>query len=144
MHKTLFVLAASFLAASAGAAANKPSPDPAPAQVDPRIGEEVDRICFARNINGWKEVKGVDNAVLLESGVNDWHYVTLSGACEARVFRFAHAIGIDNRPGGGCVHKGDAIVVEDNASFTRRCFIRKIYKWNDAAPAAEDAPPAEQ
>lgn len=103
-----------------------------------RVGEEVDSICFARNINNWKAVKGEDDVVLLARSVNDWYRVELSGGCDERLFRFAHAIGIDSRPGGGCVHRGDVIIVDDTGGFDRRCFISKIYKWDETASAEDD------
>jgi len=102
---------------------------------DPRIGAEVNRICFPRNINGWKSVKGEDNVVLLEEGVNDWYYVKVSGPCPERVFRFAHVIALDSRPAGGCIRRGDVIIVEDTGNFARRCHIKRIYEWDDKAPA---------
>ncbi|WDI30483.1 DUF6491 family protein [Hyphococcus flavus] len=104
---------------------------------DYRIGEKVNRICFQRGINGWKTVKGVDNAVLLERGVNNWYYVELLGACRENTFRSALAIGIDSRPGGGCVTRGDTIIVEDGPGFNRRCSITGIYEWNEDAVAEE-------
>lgn len=105
---------------------------------DPRIGEEVDRICFGRNINGWREVKGEDDVVLLEKGVNNWYRVELLGACDERVFRFAQKIAIDSRPGGGCVTRGDTIIVEDTPGFTRRCSITRMYEWDEDAAAEEE------
>ncbi len=102
---------------------------------DPRIGKQVNRICFPRNINGWKPVKGEDNVVLLEKGVNNWFRVEVSGACRESTFRFAHVIGIESRPAGGCLRRGDIILVEDGANFTQRCHVRRIYEWDDNAPA---------
>lgn len=109
----------------------------APAKPDPRIGPEVDRICFARNINGWKALKGEDDVVLLESGVNDWYRVETTGGCRESAFRFAEVIGLEQRPAGGCVTRGDVIIVRDSGDFTRRCFISKINKWDDKAKAPE-------
>lgn len=111
---------------------------------DPRIGKQVNRICFPRNINGWKTVKGEDNVVLLEEGVNDWYYVKVSGGCDERLFRFAHVIGIDSGRGGGCLRRGDSIIVEDTGSFSRRCYIKRIYEWDDKAPAPSETPPSEE
>ena len=108
---------------------------------DPRIGEQVDRICFGSTISGWKDIKGQDNVVLLERGVNDWYYVTLSGNCRSSSLRSALSIGIDSSPAGGCVRKGDVIIVKDSPGFTNRCFIKEIYKWDEDAAmddAAED------
>jgi hypothetical protein len=110
------------------------------AKPDPRIGAEVDKICFARDINGWKEIEGEDNVVLLEEGVNDWYRVELAGGCPSRLFRFAHWIGIDQRPSGGCVRSGDTIIVRDGANFTRRCHITRINEWNDDLPPPTDEP----
>ena len=129
----LAVAAALFaaFAANAGEPADAEGPDP-------RIGEEVRSICFGRNINGWKSLKGVDGVVLLEKGVNDWYYVEVSGGCRARTFNFATAIGIESRPAGGCVTQGDVIIVRDTANFNRRCFIKKIYEWDGDAQAPAD------
>lgn len=135
--KTILTASAVLMTAAAPVMAE----EEAETAADPRIGKEVNRICFPRNINGWKSVKGEDNVVLLEEGVNDWYRVEVSGACPERVFRFAHVIGIDSSPAGGCVRRGDIILVEDTGGFARRCFIQRIYEWDDKAPAPgeEDA-----
>ena len=114
-----------------------------PTGPDPRLGPEVNNICFARNINGWKEIKGDDRAVLLETGVNNWYRVELAGSCRYRDFRFAQSIGIESRPGGGCITRGDVILVNGGGGFVNRCFITKINKWDDKAPAPGEAPPGE-
>ncbi|MEO1137343.1 MAG: DUF6491 family protein [Pseudomonadota bacterium] len=108
-------------------------------KVDPRLGERVDRICFQRNINSWRSVKDEDDVVLLERSVNNWYRVELNGGCDERLFRFATAIGIDSRPGGGCVTRGDTIIVEDGPGFNRRCIITRIYEWNEDAIEDESA-----
>ncbi|GAB4518671.1 MAG: hypothetical protein Kow00133_03900 [Amphiplicatus sp.] len=136
-----FLAAGSVMDARAGEEEGEQEADAV--EADPRLGAEVDRICFGRNINGWKPAKGEDDVVLLERGVNDWYRVELSGACDERLFRFAHAIGIESRPAGGCVTRGDVIIVEDTGNFTRRCFIRRIYEWDDKASAPEEAPPGD-
>ncbi|MEZ5892880.1 MAG: DUF6491 family protein [Parvularculaceae bacterium] len=138
MNRAIEILAAATLGAAilaTPACATKKQEEDATADPDPRIGEEARQICFQSTISGWRSVKGVDNAVLLERGVNDWYYVELTGACRESLFRSAITIGIDSRPGGGCVSKGDTIIVRDSPGFTQRCFIKKIYKWDEhAAP----------
>lgn len=124
-------LAAGALLAAAMAA---PAQASASGDGDPRLGPEVDRICFARSIRNWRELRGEDRVVLLERGVNDWYRVELMGACDASTFRFAHTIGLETRPAGGCVGRGDVIIVGDAGSFTRRCMISRMYKWNIKAP----------
>ncbi len=111
---------------------------------DPRVGEEVGRICFGRNINNFKAIEGEDDAVLLEKGVNDWYKATLIGACSYRELKWAMSVVIDQRPAGGCVTPGDYLIFSRSAfgdfSFpnTTRCAISEIYKWNPDAEAAED------
>lgn len=116
--------------------------EPAATTPDPRLGPEVNRICFARNINGWKELKGDEDAVLLETGVNNWFRVEVAGTCRYRDFRFAQTIGIESRPGGGCVTRGDVILVEGGAGdFVNRCFITRINEWDEKAQAPQTAAP---
>lgn len=116
-------------------AGDKPETQSGP---DPRIGEEVDSICFQRNINGWRAVKGEDDVVLLERGVNDWYRVELLGACDERLFRFAQKIAIESRPAGGCLRRYDYIIVEDTPGFNRRCSITRMYKWDEDAVAPDE------
>ncbi len=112
--------------------------EPEGAGADPRIGKEVRNICFGQNINGWKGVKGEDDVVLLKRSVSDWYRVELAGACDYRVLRSAFAIGIDSRPAGGCVSRGDVIIVSDSPGFDRRCVITKMYEWNEDAALGDD------
>lgn len=112
--------------------------DAASTKSDPRIGEEVRSICFGSSINGWRSVKGEDDVVLLERGVNQWYRVELVGGCDERLFRSAFSINIESTPGSLCVGKGDVIIVEDSPSFQRRCFIKRIYKWDEDAVLDED------
>ena len=100
---------------------------------DPRIGEEVRQICFARSIDGWRHPKGLGKAVLLEKGVNDWFLVEVSGPCRSSDFRFAESIGIDTRPAGGCLSRGDRILVRGAGNFVNRCIVTRIYEWDDDA-----------
>ncbi len=125
----------SALMVAAGCASAEPAADSAAAGPDPRIGPEVDRICFGANISGWKTVDKQDNVLLLNKSVNQWYRVELLGACRYSTLRSALAIGIDQRPAGGCITRGDYIIVEDSPSFTQRCSIQRINEWYDDAPA---------
>lgn len=131
LFQTVAAIAAG--AAMAASAAAEPAKDKDAKAADPRLGEEVNSICFASTINGWRSIKGEDDAVLLERGVNDWYRVNLSGACDERLFRSAIAIGLESSPSGGCVSRGDVIIVEDTPGFTRRCMITRMYKWDEKA-----------
>lgn len=131
--KAISMFSALAFAASAALAAAAAGEDDKQSGPDPRLGKEVDRICFQRTINGWRAVKGEDNVVLLERGVNNWYRVELLGACRSSLFRSAIAIGIDSRPGGGCVTRGDRILVEDSPGFTQSCVITNMYEWDEKA-----------
>ncbi len=105
---------------------------------DPRPGPEIDRICFGRSINGWKNVNGYGDAVLLQKGVNDWYLVEVSSHCRARDFKFAQTIGLESRPGGGCLTDNDYILVEGTNRFKNRCYIKSIREWNDDLPDEDE------
>ena len=117
-------------------------------KVDPRLGDQVDRICFGRNINNFKAIDGEDDAILLEKGVNEWYRAKLIGACNWHELKWAQAVAIDQRPAGGCVTPGDYLIFSRSAfgdfSFpnTTRCAISEIHEWRDDADGAQ-APPAE-
>jgi hypothetical protein len=134
------VAAAAFFAAEAAA-------DEEAAADDARVGEEVGRICFGRDINNFKAIKGEDDAVLLEKGVNDWYKATLIGPCSYRQLRWAQSVAIASRPAGGCVTPGDVLVFSRSAfgdfSFenTTRCAIADIYRWDPAAEGDDDDEP---
>ncbi len=142
-HRGYFLLAGvtAFIAAieAAGAARAEKTAD------DPRLGEEVRQICFSRNISGFRTIDDEDDAVILERGINDWYKATLAGACNFNRLKFAQSVAIDDRPSGGCITRGDALVFSDSAfgdfSFPNatRCTIVEIHRWN---PKAKAPPPA--
>jgi len=119
-------------------------------KTDPRVGEKVDRICFGRNINNFKAIKGEDDAILLEKGANDWYKATLIGACSYRELNWAQSVAIEQHPAGGCVTPGDYLIFSRSAfgefrfPDTRRCAISEIYEWDDKAPAPEEADDADE
>jgi hypothetical protein len=138
MRISLIILAA---ATAAGFSAALAGPDDTS---DKRQGEETNQICFARSISNFKTIDDVDDAVLLERGVNDWYKVDLIGACNYNRLRWAQSVAIDQRPAGGCVSRGDQLIFSDSAfgEFTfqnsTRCIIGKIYKWDEKAGEAGD------
>lgn len=108
--------------------------DPATlAKADPRLGPEVDRICFQRSINGWSTIDGDNDAIVLRRSVRDDYRVEYTGACRGSDFRFAETIGIVGRPAGGCLTRGDRLLVEGPGDFVNRCLITQINEWNEDA-----------
>lgn len=137
-----FILAAAAAAIAAlGAAGNAWSGEEAAAEkkAGARLGAKVDRICFSRDISNFTTIDDEDDAVLLERGVNDWYKVTLAGACNYNRLRFAQSVAIDERPRGGCITPGDALVFSDSAfgdfSFPNatRCIITEMFRWDSKA-----------
>ncbi len=111
-------------------------------QVAARQGAEVDRICFAQNINGWSPLGR--EAVLLERGVNDWYKVELTGTCDPE-WAFT-TIAVSTRPAGSsCLSRGDRIQTDD-PTIPGVCYVQSIYEWDEtkepaaAAPATEPMP----
>jgi hypothetical protein len=102
------------------------------AEIATRQGKEVDRICFASQINGWRELSR--DSILVEKGVNDWYQLDLSGTCEPD--NAFDAIAVRTRPAGSpCLTKGDSIQTFD-APIKGSCFIRSIHEWDDKAEVA--------
>ncbi len=141
------------IALAAGACATKttePSKDAAASYLeDPRLGDKVDRICFASQINGFGFVDEYQDAVLIEARVNDWFFVELMGPCTVSGLRFAQTVALDFRRGGGCLTRGDRLVFSDSLSFgpartanLRRCTMGSVYRWDrnagEAVPAGEE------
>ncbi len=138
MLKILSLIASAGLAAAAMATVGFAQPQEDGATADPRLGKEVRNICFQSTINSWKAIKGEDDVVLLERGVNHWYRVELAGGCRSNILRSALTIGIDSRPAGGCVSRGDVIIVRETHGFDRRCVITKMYEWDEDAGAADE------
>lgn len=130
---------------AAGVAAFGAAPAAGEDGADPRVGDQVDRICFGRNINTFRTIEGEDDAILLERGVNDWFKATLIGACNYSQLRGAQSVAIEQRPAGGCLTTGDYLIFSNSAfgefrfPDTTRCVISRIHKWNDDAGADEAA-----
>lgn len=133
MLKALIMAGSTAVLTAACAAVPAQPDDDVAAIADPRLGAEVDSICFAGTINGWRTVEGDDEAVILTKGVSDDFRVAVSGPCSASDFRFAQTIGIESRPGGGCVTRGDVLLVESAGDFVNRCFITRINRWDEDA-----------
>lgn len=106
---------------------------------DARLGEQVDKICFASGIDGFGET--TRNTVIVREGVRDNYLVEVYGGCIN--LEGAQSIGLDSRQ--GCVRKGDNLIVSeslfvnDNVGIgPQSCAIKSIYKWNkDATEQAE-------
>lgn len=103
-------------------------------QDDPRLGEPVERICFASTIDSFNTNK--DRTVILRHGQKEY-IVEVQGACPE--LEFAQAIGIDART--GCLTRTDALIVtssligQTTTVGPNRCLIRDMYTWDSKAKA---------
>jgi hypothetical protein len=106
---------------------------------DDRTGDEVDRICFSRGIDRFKDA--TRHSVVLTEGVDD-DYLVLVRQC-AELDR-AQSLRLDNR--GQCLRRYDRIRVYETAFGTNvtgrvpydLCVIEAIYEW-DRQPDDEAA-----
>jgi hypothetical protein len=107
---------------------------------DTRVGEQVDKICFARGIDSFSEEKR--NSVVLRRGVNDEYLVVTRGCFNLDM---AQSLRLDRQT--GCLRKGDFIRVYESAFGPQdddrfafdRCQVSEIYKWDDEAIEDDDA-----
>lgn len=134
------------IAAAAALAACSSMPGPAtPRGIeryadDPRLGEETNRICFARSIDGFS-MNERDSVVLHEG--RDRYLVAIAGTCMD--LEYAEAIALDTPT--GCLTPGDAIIVSRAMGGTlgpQRCLITGIRKWDPKAKAKPDPEQAEE
>ena len=93
--------------------------------ISARQGKEVSQICFASNIDGWKELEGETKALILTKSLNEEYKVELSGFCNTRNAMF----GIATKTRSSCLMKGDEIIMSDGLSGRDSCRILKIYEW---------------
>lgn len=126
--------------ASTAAGEDKPDGIAAFAE-DARLGEAVNKICFNRNIDGFRTMNR--DTVVLQSGISDEYLVEVGGVCSN--LQHAQSMAIDSSL--SCVRRNDYLIVSDSAFSLDdgigigpdRCIIKKIHKWDKDAEQAEDA-----
>lgn len=141
MKKSLILLGSSllFLAACASTESNQGRD----AQItellsDPRVGEEVNSVCFRRNIDRFSDA--TDYSVVIGKGVND-KYLVLTRVCSD--LEFAQSLAVESN--SSCLREQDYIRVfrsafgpsELDTGAFNRCFVDAIYEWNDDPVEAE-------
>lgn len=106
---------------------------------DNRVGQQVDKICFARTIDGFRN--NTRDSVVLTRGVNTDYLVLVKG-CP----RLDDAQSIGLASSGTCLRSSDRLLVSDSAfslagsSPAQRgtCWVDAIYEW-DRDAASEEA-----
>jgi acetate kinase len=108
---------------------------------DPRLGEKVSSVCFARNIDGFR--MNNRDSVVLTKGIGDDYLVTVMGVCSN--LDFAQTVGIDTTT--SCITQGDELIISNTIGAAtgpfdvQRCLIRDIYKWDEDAGEATETKP---
>jgi hypothetical protein len=100
---------------------------------DPRLGEKVDRICFARNIDSFGD--NTRDTFTVREG-RDHYLIEVFGTCTP----LEHAVTMKIDASTSCLTNGDRIAVSDslmpqrNQPFsTARCVVKSMYKWDPKA-----------
>jgi hypothetical protein len=106
---------------------------------DARLGEEVNKVCFASTIDGFHDA--TDDTVVLSKGRDDYLIETFGGCFNLDQ---AQRLGVDSTT--GCLGKGDHIITSDSISGhsdtgfgVQRCTIKAMYKWDAKAEAPAEA-----
>ena len=106
---------------------------------DPRLGEKVDKICFASNIDSFGDTTR-DTFTVREG--RDHYLIQIFGSCTP----LDHAMTIAMAARTGCLRKGDHVIVSDSLTgtgkttpfSTERCLVDEIYKWDPKAKAGTE------
>ena len=105
---------------------------------DPRRGEEVSRICFAANIDGFSQT--TDRAVVVREGLQDYLVTT-----RHRCTDLDHAFSLQMKSHSACLQRGDKLIGSESAFGQNRsghpelsCLVDKIYQWDADAGATSD------
>ena len=99
-----------------------------PKKIDPRQGEEVNQICFNRNMDGWSPLEGNNKAILVTDRKRDEYKLDLIGTCDPQwaMMRIATI----SRGNSSCLSRGDKIVTDADMNMQDSCTIMRIYKWH--------------
>ncbi len=107
---------------------------------DPRLGEEVDRICFASNIDSFGD--NTRDTFTVREG-RDHYLIEVFGTCTSLNHAVTMAIGSSTN----CLTNGDSIIVSDSLMprrdqtfSTTRCLVKSMHKWDPKAEEAEEGP----
>src|SRR5210317_1935923 len=103
-----------------------------PLDSDPRVGEEVQQVCFVRDLDGWQNVDNDRKAVILRMRNRETFKLKLVGSCDPG-FANLH-LAVDTSPGTGCFSAGYKVKTGGEASRGYGlCKITSIHRWDAMA-----------
>lgn len=129
------------LAGCATSSGSSPAEELAETLADARLGEPLDRVCFSRAIDGFRDNR--ERTVVVRRGVSD-DYLLVLRSCPQ--LDSAQLIALTDRLGSGCLRRNDRIIVSESPTALRGigqigspvCFVDSIYGWNENAAGVED------
>ncbi len=96
------------------------------------LGEEVNSLCFTRDIRSWHEFDR--QSIILEARRDDYYKVDLAGVCDAR--NAFMQVEVVSRT-GVCLGPGDQIRFDHDIGGAS-CTIRDIHRWHPAEMTDQD------
>jgi hypothetical protein len=133
MRKLLIGLIIVSPALFAGCAATPDKGLEIPPDSDPRVGEEVQLVCYVRDLDGWQNVENDGKAVILRMKNGDTFKLKLKGGCYPH---FADLnLAIRTRSKSGCYSPGDKVKTDGDVtgSSGSECTVASIHKWDEKA-----------
>ena len=109
-----------------------------PLDSDPRVGEEVRGVCFAREMDGWQDVDNDRKAIILRMNNGETFKLKLLGGCNPA---FANSdLAIIDSTKEGCFTPRDKVRTGSDPRL--ECIVTSIHKWD--AKAVSETEKAEQ
>ena len=108
-----------------GCASNTPTE---PEAIDPRLGEEVNQICFNRTMDSWSPLKDDNKAIIVSDRHKQEYKLSLIGTCDPEwaMMRIATI----SRGASNCLARGDKVITDADMNRHDSCTIMKINKWH--------------
>ena len=113
-----------------------------PLDSDPRVGEEVQHVCFVRDLDGWRNVDNDRKAVILRMNNGDTFKLKLIGGCDPSFADLNLVVKTISK--SGCYSPGDKVKTDGDISrgYGAECKVTSIHKWD--AQAVSKTEKAEQ
>jgi len=134
------LLAAPLLAACASTGEAKPK-GVAKFEGDPRLGKQVDKICFRSTLDGFSQ--NTRDTVVVETGPSTEYLIEVRGSCTN--LSSAQSLAVTGNL--SCIDKFDSLIVSTSAFSLNdpagigpeRCIIKAIYEWDEDAEVSAEA-----
>ena len=125
-----------------GCAATQDDKAKIPLGSDPRVGEEVQQVCFIRDLDGWQNVDNDRKAVILRMNNGETFKLKLIGGCNPSIWDLSLAVRTNSA--SGCFSPGDMVKTDGDITrgYGSECKVTSIHKWD--AQAVSKTEKAEQ